>query len=101
ETPCLLLSRALLEGQRVQRSTLAELENIRTVEPPSILSVGEVTRETKSDAVLPEMALLTPSGLEGELSKYIDPSTSALPQGGIARRSGITARRMNGLSRTT
>lgn len=85
ETPCLLLSRASLEGQRVQRSTLAELENIRAVEPPSILIVGEVTR------VLPEIGQETAfvgQGLERELTKYIDPSTSALPQGGIARRSG-------------
>lgn len=52
ETACLVLSRASLEGQREQRTTLAELGTFGAVEPPSILIVGEVARENKKDAVL-------------------------------------------------
>jgi uroporphyrin-III C-methyltransferase len=55
ETPCLLLSRASRDGQREQRSTLAELEKIGVVEPPSILIVGEVTRENTKDVVVAEI----------------------------------------------
>lgn len=70
ETPCVLLSRASLEGQREQRSTLAELEKIGAVEAPSILIVGEVTRESKRHAYFPEIAettaLFEEVGLVGE-----------------------------------
>jgi len=55
-TPCVLLSRAALEGQRERRSALAELGDIGPVEPPSILIVGEVARENLKDAVFPEIA---------------------------------------------
>lgn len=85
ETPCLLLSRASLEGQREQRVTLAELGHLDAVESPSILIVGEVTRENKSDAVLVPSAFLREGALDVEVNKYIGPSTRPLPlpQSGI------------------
>ena len=74
ETPCLLVSRASLEGQREQRSTLAEIESIGAIEPPSILIVGEVTRESRNDGdLLPksgeEIAFLKETGLEAITQK--------------------------------
>ena len=51
DTPCLLVSRASLPDQREQRSTLAELESEVPLEPPTILIVGEVTREKVQDTV--------------------------------------------------
>lgn len=79
QTPCVLLSRVSLAGQREQRSTLAALGNIDAVEPPSILIVGEVARESTADAILPEIgrasAFFAETEMEVKFSKYIGPST--------------------------
>src|SRR5262245_4397927 len=65
ETPCLLVSRASLEGQHEQRSTLAELNTIGALEAPSVLIVGEVARKDVGDAALPpEVTLLDEASLE-------------------------------------
>ena len=96
QTPCLLLSRASLEGQREQRTTLAELGAVGAVEPPSILIVGEVTRENTTNAIVPEIgeasALFAETALEGYLSKCIGPSTRARVRSRVAQDDRILER---------
>ena len=97
ETSCLLVSRVSLEGQREQRSTLAEIESIGAIEPPSILIVGEVTRESTQDgALLQEMGeageFLKEMGLEAKVNKYIGPSTRTRMRSRVAEDDSSTNR---------
>ena len=69
ETPCLLVSRASLNDQSEQRHSLAELRIVGPPDPPSILIVGEVARETAQGTALPDMSWLDEESLEATTQK--------------------------------